>query len=90
MSNKTAIEKEVLDNMNPETVLNALRGFMENKTAESDAASEAVAKAFEAAGLDIGPKPCRHGYVQRSLMAYASERMIRQLHQLVAQKEHAE
>lgn len=81
------IVNEVLDQMDPKIVLAALQGHLGTRTSESEIANEKVAKALEKAGVDCGPQGCRTGFVQRQLMNYAGDNMIRQLHQKVAQTE---
>lgn len=78
--------KNVLDQMDPQIVLDALQGQLGTKTKESEAASMKIAKALEKAGVDCGPENIRSGFVQRMLMNYARDNMLRELHQRVAQK----
>lgn len=80
------ILNEVLDRMDPEVVLEALKGLRGAKTPESDMATEKVAKALEKSGVSCGPQGCRSGFVQRQLLNYAGESMIRELHQKISQK----
>lgn len=78
--------REVLDRMDPQIVLEALQGHMGTNTPESKLANEKIAKAFDKAGINCGPTPTRSGFVQRVLLHYAGENMLRELHQRVAQK----
>lgn len=79
--------REVLDRMDPEIVLEALQGQLGTKTTESDIANEKIAKAFDRSGINCGPQATRSGFVQRVLLNYAGENMLRELHQKVAQKD---
>lgn len=79
------IESNILDEMDPKVVLSALQGHLGTRTKDSDIANEKIAKAFEKAGVDCGPQGCRSGFVQRKLMNYAGDNMVRQLHQKIAQ-----
>lgn len=81
--------REVLDQMDSKVVLHAFQGCLGTKSPESEAAVEKLIKAFEKADVDCGPQGCRSGFVQRKLLNYAGENMLRELHQKVAQSEDA-
>lgn len=75
---------EVIDQMDPRVVLEALRGHLGAKTEDSELAIEKIAKELEKSGVDCGPKGCRPGFVQRQLMNYAGSNMMRLLHQKIS------
>lgn len=77
--------RNVLDCMDPQVVLDALHGALGSKSPEADLANERIAKALEKSGVDCGPQGCRSGFIQRKLLTYAGENMLRELHQRVAQ-----
>lgn len=81
------LARDILNRIDPKVTLDALQGYLGTKTSESVIANEKVAKAFEKAGINCGPQGCRSGFVQRQLMIYAGENMVRELHQKTAQKE---
>lgn len=77
---------EVLDRMDPEVVLAALRGHLGMNSPESESATRKVVEAFQEAGIDCGPQGCQLGFAKRQLLAYAGNNMIRSLHQRIAHK----
>lgn len=77
--------REILDQMDSKIVLHAFQECLGAKTPESEIAVDKLIKAFEKKGIDCGPQGCRSGFVQRKLLNYAGENMLRELHQKVAQ-----
>ena len=76
----------IMDKIDSQTFLDALQGFLREKTPESKIAIEKIGKIFEKAGVDCGPNTTRIGFIQRQLMNYAGEQMVRELHQKVSNK----
>lgn len=79
--NQNELIESTLARVEPAVMLSALHASMGQSDPDGSAALEEIAQALLKAGVNCGPKACISGFVQRQMLNYAGNQVVRQLHQ---------